>query len=77
MIGVEETAGVLAMAEAVDPEATEREGDEEEQAAPVCDDEADAEPGGLPGPGPGLCLTSEPSDLGSVQSTVERSRERL
>ena len=44
---LEQAGGALALAEPVNADAAEREGEQEEQAAPVGDDEADAEPGGL------------------------------
>ena len=47
MVALSRPVALLPLAEAVDADASEREGEEEEQAAPVCDDESDAEPGGL------------------------------
>ena len=44
---LEQAGGFLPWRQAVDADASEREGEEEEQASPVCDDESDAEPGGL------------------------------
>ena len=47
IVDVEQAGGALAVAQPVDTDATEREGDKEEHSAPVRDDEPDPKPGGL------------------------------